>query len=139
MTQRPSRKWQLPADEIAVREPVWMGLAELWLDIEFSEAELDHLAQTLAHSPYSIGQIERIYRREVVPVVWTNGVSVAGVWEGFDRDFICHSAEHRAKPRPPWTALTHWISPHHFFGRMMDPLWKHVRERVVHLRESQPN
>lgn len=80
--------------ELARRKPVWSELSRLWLDTELDDGDLRVIADTLAHSGYDLPTLERIYRREVAPVVYGNTLTVAGAWSGFDPDWL-HAAARR--------------------------------------------
>lgn len=63
---------------------MWAALSGLYLDTELSAHGLEHLAETLAASPYTIGELEHILLAEVHPACFANLLSVGGVWSGFD-------------------------------------------------------
>jgi hypothetical protein len=85
--------------EIAAREPVWCVLSELYLDTELDDASLAPMAAVLARSPYSIDELHQIELWEVAPVVWSNALSVAGNWTGFDDGWIRAECAMRARRR----------------------------------------
>jgi hypothetical protein len=80
--------------ELARRKPVWSELSRLWLDTELDDGDLRLIADSLRHSGYDLAALERIYRREVAPVVYGNTQIVAGVWDGFDPEWL-HAAARR--------------------------------------------
>lgn len=86
-----------PAPE---RSQVWEALSELYLDTDIDPAVLGRVAEALARSPYSLGELERILRYEVHPVLVSNLYSVAGVWSGFDRQWLAEAIG--AYLRRPW-------------------------------------
>lgn len=81
------------------RLPVWEALSEFFLDTELDAGDYDRIASVLAASPYSIQDIEDILRHEVYPVLIWNLRSVAGVWAGFDRDWLREAIEPRLNRR----------------------------------------
>jgi hypothetical protein len=85
--------------EIVAREPVWCVLSELYLDTELDDAGLAPMAAILAQSPYSIDELRQIELWEVAPVVWSNALSVAGTWSGFDEGWIRAECAMRARQR----------------------------------------
>ncbi len=103
------------AEDLAQRRPVWLALSELFLDTDV-EALLPSLAQGLAGSAYSEAELERILRKEVQPLLQWNLLSVAGVWEGFDPEWLEQSIlarRHRLRlpclfPREDWQHLV-WL------------------------------
>ena len=105
----------LDAAELARRKPVWSELSRLWLDTEFDDDDLRLIADALARSGYDLSELERIYRREVAPVVYLNSWTAAGVWAGFDTAWL-HAAAQRNAERPTlgtrlWLAFppTRWL------------------------------
>ncbi|MBC9248681.1 hypothetical protein A9179_00185 [Pseudomonas alcaligenes] len=70
------------------RETVWLALSELWLDTQPDAASLGHLAGVLRRSGFSRAELEQIFLYEVAPRVWLNHWSVAGVWDGFDAQWL---------------------------------------------------
>lgn len=88
------------------RESVWLALSELWLDTELSESGRAAIARTLAISGFPVDELEAIYRLEVAPVVWTNTWVTAGVWEGFDPDWLFEACRRNQRRRhSPWHRL----------------------------------
>ncbi|KFN43865.1 DUF7079 family protein [Arenimonas oryziterrae] len=78
------------------RERVWMALSELYLDTE-TDGFIAPCARVLAQSPFSRDELAQIWLDEVHPVLSYNLLAPAGVWDGFDRDWLC--AEIRRQPR----------------------------------------
>ncbi|MCQ4165646.1 DUF7079 family protein [Tahibacter harae] len=105
-----------PADDLAARRPVWQAFALLYLDSDI-EAALPGIAATLAAAPYSVAQLHDILRYEVNPVLHWNLHATAGVWDGFDADWLEREILRRSR-RPRWLrALTtqralrwHWAA-----------------------------
>lgn len=81
------------------RESVWLALSELWLDTELDKPGRAAIAKTLAISGFSVAELEAIYRLEVAPVVWTNAWATAGVWQGFDPDWLFEACRRNQKRR----------------------------------------
>ena len=81
------------------RESVWLALSELWLDTELDDSGRAAIARTLAISGYPPEELEGIYRLEVAPVVWSNSWVTAGVWDGFDPDWLFEGCRRNQKRR----------------------------------------
>lgn len=75
------------AEDLAARQPVWEALSDMFLDTDTSLSRRWR-AEQLAASPYSIEQLEFILVDEVYPVCRLNLLSVAGVWAGFDQEWL---------------------------------------------------
>ena len=80
-----------------------MGFSELYLDTDPAPA-YESLARILAASPYPLGELRRILLEEVHPVLRGNLLSSAGVWNGFDPDWLCARIAARLA-RPLWLRL----------------------------------
>jgi hypothetical protein len=87
---------------------VWLALSELYLDTELSSDQLEHLAKTLAASPYSRAELEAILLTELHPVLAANLLAVAGVWSGFDAAWLQGRILARSRRRLCWPS---WLLP----------------------------
>jgi hypothetical protein len=82
--------------EVVRRKPVWIALSELWLDTELTDDDLRRIAGAMRRSGYTVGELRHIYLYEVAPVVFTNLLSVAGEWAGFDEEWLVAEVTKRA-------------------------------------------
>jgi hypothetical protein len=73
---------------MSCREDAWLALSELWLDTELDESALRSIATRLRASGLSLDELQQIYAYEVAPQVWLNHWAVAGVWEGFEAQWL---------------------------------------------------
>jgi len=78
----------LSKEEILVRAPLWEAMSTLWLDTELQDYDFDYIARTMIESGYSPEQLEQIFTTEVAPICGWNMYSVAGVWDGFDEEWL---------------------------------------------------
>ena len=91
-----------PALDIANRHPVWAAFSELYLDSELSAEDCECLAAALAASPYTVAMLEHILLAEVHPACVINLFQVAGVWSGFDLDWLRRRILRRQCARFRW-------------------------------------
>ena len=98
----------LDADELERRKPVWTAMSTLWLDTEISDIEIARIADTLIASGYPRAQLDDILLYEIAPVVGSNLLAPAGVWEGFDTAWLHQQARRRADHRSPWLRFWMW-------------------------------
>ncbi|AWN22992.1 hypothetical protein DKM44_06905 [Deinococcus irradiatisoli] len=70
------------------RRRAWLALSELFLDSELESADVRRLAQQLRASGFTLTELEHLLSAEVAPVLGGNLLSVAGVWNGFDPDWL---------------------------------------------------
>ncbi len=74
-------------DEIAARRPVWIALADLFLDTDV-RLSYAHIADVLGGTVFSPAELKRILDREVTPALQGNLLTVAGEWASFDDDWV---------------------------------------------------
>jgi len=77
-----------PVPDPARRHPVWVALAELYLDTEPQEADLRRIAAACAASGFSWAELKQINYDEVAPALWFNLHQVAGVWGAWDEEWL---------------------------------------------------
>jgi len=73
---------------IEERKPIWNALSDFYLDTELDDAALRHIAFTIIDSPYTFDEVKRINKYEVFPILQPNLLSPAGVWAGFDEEWL---------------------------------------------------
>ena len=93
--------------EIERRKPVWLALSDFYLDTELQPADFAHIRQVFTQSGYSRQVIEQINYEEVAPLLLDNLLTIAGVWGGFDQDWLFEIIEARLdrqgkRYRPGW-------------------------------------
>ncbi len=86
--------------ELARRKPVWMALSEFYLDTELTADELTRIHVVFVESGYSQKEILEINYNEVAPVLIANTWSTAGVWAGFDEEWVIESITKRVNKKP---------------------------------------
>lgn len=82
------------------REAVWCALSDLYLDTDPALFH-DAAARALAASPYDAHTLRAILIDEVHPAFAFNLIDIAGVWEGFDPDWV-RERVHTVRARPRW-------------------------------------
>jgi len=70
------------------RKPVWLALSKFYLDTELQEYDFESMAHVFSASPFSMAEIKQINKYEVFPLLYTNLLSTAGVWDGFDEEWL---------------------------------------------------
>ena len=106
---------------IEERVPVWEALSNFFLDRELDKADYQRIAEALASSPYSVGDMEEILRREVYPVLIWNLRSAAGEWAGFDRKWLRGSIEPYLNKRPKFRLpIAQWAIIRHHWQRVSE-------------------
>jgi hypothetical protein len=98
----------LTDEELQRRKPIWTALSELWLDTEIDTTAIQRIAYAAEASGYSIEVLNEIYLYEVAPVVSVNLLVPAGVWLGFDEEWLHAEARKRAESRSLWLRIWVW-------------------------------
>lgn len=78
----------------------WQELSEPFLDSDFSINE-PRVIEWLATTPYGIEELRRMFIKEVMPAVYGNLWGIAGVWGGFDEEWLARVILIRRKA-PKW-------------------------------------
>lgn len=97
-------------DEIEHRRPVWIALSDLFLDTDVRDRYAP-IAEVLAASPFSEEDLKRILYDEVAPVLQPNLLAPAGVWDGFDPEWLAARVRERVGKRR-WVPILAGIDEH---------------------------
>ena len=89
----------MDARELARRKPVWLALSEFYLDTELQPADLSRIRLVFDQSGYSEQEIRQIDYEEVGPLLFSNLLSVAGEWAGFEEAALVEALAKRANKR----------------------------------------
>ena len=79
--------------DVARRTPVWTALADLYLDTELGDDQLQHIAQVFSASGYNWAEIKQINYDDVAPALWFNVQDIAGEWAGWDEEWLLERIE----------------------------------------------
>lgn len=116
------------ADDIAAREAVWQAFSRLYLDTDYRR-EVHAAARDAAASSYTEAELRAILLHEVHPVLRSNLVATAGVWDGFDPDWLRAAILHRSR-RPRWLRLDGCLR------RQAEHFWRLLAPRIRRLRAA---
>ncbi len=75
------------------RKPIWNAISEFYLDTELQKADYDRISKILIASNFSVEELKDIDLYEVFPVLKENLLSVAGVWTGFNENWLNKACE----------------------------------------------
>lgn len=107
------------------RKPIWIALSDLYIDNELQYSDFKIVANAIRNSPYSLEEVKRIDRNEVFPILYTNLLSVAGVWTGFQEDWLVTKITNRIRKRTYVGRFFNKII-FLFFGHMNKEYWQQV-------------
>ncbi|WP_422653670.1 DUF7079 family protein [Hymenobacter sp.] len=74
--------------ELERRRLVWVALAKLYLDTELQDSDFQQIAAEITASGLTWHEIQGINYDEVGPALWSNLLSIAGEWEGWDPEWL---------------------------------------------------
>ena len=117
-------------DDAQARAAVWITLCDLYLDTQMTAHAHEHMAQTLAASPYSIEALHRILVDEVHPALHANLMQVAGEWAGFDEEWLVARVR-EVCARPLWRRRLSRLSLD-----LVRHDWRIVEARIRVLRQA---
>ncbi|MBS1508115.1 MAG: hypothetical protein JSS79_15860 [Bacteroidetes bacterium] len=97
-------KTMLTNKELETRRPIWTELSDFYLDTELSDDDLKRKADVFRSSGLTLDEIKEINYGEVGPHLIDNLRSTAGIWNGFDEEWLHstierHITRQRGRPR----------------------------------------
>lgn len=113
--------------DFPARRGVWVALSDLYLDNEPSSF-YENCACSLAASPYALSELREILLAEVHPALYVNLLGVAGIWSGFDEDWLVQRIL-RQQTLPRWRRARGWLMHH-----CARSLWRELEPRIVDYR-----
>ncbi len=115
-----------PIDE---RIPIWIALSDFYLDTELTDDTYRHIARKINESPFSLEEVKEIDRTEVFPVLYSNLLSVAGVWGGFQEEWLVSAIQKKKKNRNVFSRFVHYLIYHSMKG-MFKECWEQVQVQM---------
>lgn len=113
------------------REALWLALSELWLDTELQPFQHSHIAKVMRASGLPLDELEAILLYEVAPALWQNAHSVAGVWSGFDPDWLFEVCRgNREKRGNRWYRLRCRLLKRAMLGPVKED-WQKAKDRLA--------
>lgn len=106
------------------RERLWVALSDLWLDTELDEERLVEIADVVRESHLTEAQLDHVFEVELAPFLGRNNLTIAGVWDGFDPEWVCAQARQRSHKNSliPWTLAKTGVTTY-----AARPLWRQVK------------
>jgi hypothetical protein len=105
-----------------------MAISELFLDTELDDASFLRLRDTLRASRLAPQELDTIYYDEIAPTLYRNLNTPAGVWSGFDVDWLEREIQQRTQRLgfPPLTRLRRYLVTRSTIGD-----WRRLRAMVA--------
>ncbi len=111
---------------ISHQKPIWIALSEMYLDTELEGKDFASIAAKIKESPFSFKEVKRINKEEVFPVLFTNLLSVAGVWTGFQEEWLINAISQKLKKRTRFNRLLNNI-PYIGMKWMFMDYWRKIK------------
>ncbi|MFP2995652.1 hypothetical protein ABN763_07060 [Spongiivirga sp. MCCC 1A20706] len=70
------------------REQLWIALSNFYLDNELDDYHYRQVAAICNEYNFSFDEAKNIDKTEVFPTLYSNLLSIAGIWDGFDEDWL---------------------------------------------------
>jgi len=73
-------------ESIEQRIPVWQAISKFVLDGDLSHKEIDEIVNRCNNSAYTVSELEKIYRYEVIPSIHAASTMFSDLdsWAGFN-------------------------------------------------------
>jgi hypothetical protein len=125
------------ADVLSVEEKrVCLTLARLFRDAEVTDENVGSMAGSLSDVDLSVATMDHILRNDIFPILYTNIISVAGVWTKFDNDWLLSQVAHNRKFRKGWAASLVDSIAWMLLGGAVTPTWNRVKESLQRKRNE---
>jgi hypothetical protein len=116
-------------DQLTQQEKqAYIILSELFLDTEHTELDFNYFTSSLRPLGIPVLTLEHMLRYDLFPILSPNLLSVAGVWDGFDKDWLLQQVQaRRSAAGPGWIRSGFdslaWLS----LGLIVRPQWDKVK------------
>lgn len=121
---------------IEERKPIWIALSEFYLDTELDDAALRHITFTIIDSPYTIDEVKHINKYEVFPILQPNLLSPAGVWAGFNEEWLVERITSRLQSKNVFNDAGLEVS-YQTFKWMCKDYWQRLERIYNDIKENQ--
>ncbi|MFS4493690.1 hypothetical protein [Maribacter sp. 2308TA10-17] len=125
---KPKVKTKINIEE---RRPIWIALSDLYIDNELQDYDFKYISQKIKASPYSLEQIKQIDKEEVFPVLHTNLLTVAGIWTGFQEEWLITEIMRKLEKRNFLSRLMNGIM-YAFLKSMQKDNWRKIETMLKH-------
>ncbi|WP_106917011.1 DUF7079 family protein [Chryseobacterium aurantiacum] len=114
-------------ESLESRKKVWIALSELYLDTELQESDFKYMAKIFLESPFTFEDIKTIDQDEVFPVLFSNLLTPAGEWAGFNEPILVKNIMKWIETRSKLDIFAVKCI-YLFYGKINRSYWKKVEE-----------
>ena len=108
------------------RKPIWYALSDLYLDTELQDFNLKSIAEKIKQSPYTLEEVKQIDKTEVFPVLYSNVTGIAGIWLGFQEEWLASEIEKNLSKKTRLKTLFNNLRYFIIKGRFADD-WEKIK------------
>lgn len=121
---------------MALTEPetqAYIALSDMFLDTEMSDWMIESIVSRLARTSLTIPTLEAMLRDTLFPILFYNILAVAGIWSGFDEEWLISEASSMVSSPPGWVARLYYSAAWYTFRFGIQPTWDKVKDRLRNL------
>lgn len=110
-----------------------MILSELFLDMEYTQRELNIIASSLHPLGIPVSTLEHMFSYDLFPILYPNLMSVAGAWQAFDEEWLLQEVQaRRSSGGSGYLKRAVDFVAWHSVGRIVVwPVWNKVKEILI--------
>jgi len=113
------------ADQLTQQERrAYIILSDFFLDTEHTPEDLQYLSDSLRALGIPTATLHHMLRYDLFPILYPNFLSVAGVWSGFNEDWLLQNVQDRRSGGAGWMKSLVDLMSRYF----VQPLWDKVKE-----------
>lgn len=116
-------------DTLESRRLLWAAFSDIFLDTELDVALYENIARICIESPFSAEECEKIFWNEVYPICIGNMLVPAGVWDGFDKEWLEASIKRHVST---WRFrfIGQFLGEHRLCKNMVKEDWLRIQEKI---------
>jgi hypothetical protein len=114
----------------AIREKIWVAISEFYLDVELTDEDLDRISSVFIQSGLELDEIKKIDLFEVFPLLQINLVRIAGIWMGFDQQWLIYECTIRYNRRNNIFHKLNCLFWNFLFYWMRKDYWNQIEKRI---------
>ena len=119
---------ELSSEQVAVRQPIWEAMSELFLDNE--DLPYEWAGRVCANSHFTVKELEEIFFKEVYPVLAPNLMPTGMVWTGFDQEWLQQRILEGSRP------IAYMFRSPGRLRRWLTPQWRRLRNEILKHRDT---
>ena len=117
------------------RKKSWTLISRFYLDTELGNEDYNNIVHEFSGLNFSLEELQEIDLYEVFPALQKNLLSVAGVWDGFNEEWLQDQCmkNYKQKTKLIFRFKVRLLNYVHFWMRQKH--WAEIRDRMTVLKE----